>query len=183
MSTEEVKLQVEMISGGWSAPGTSFWSTHVVPLPKRRGISSAELRYFFCMDVLDRLDFFYKLIMGEKTTCHNKNLWFLEVFADVEDPHHRGLVRKLVLGGRHFAGGDEYSHLWSGRGQSRFGGPDSNMARNHAFERLGKWSFEWGSTFFLLNEWRVESAASNFANPFFWSRKHRFLATWKRKSW
>jgi len=74
MSTEEVKLQVEMISGGWSAPGTSFWSTHVVPLPKRRGISSAELRYFFCMDVLDRLDFFYKLIMGEKTTCHNKNL-------------------------------------------------------------------------------------------------------------
>jgi hypothetical protein len=35
MSTEEVKLQVEMISGGWSAPGTSFWSTHVVPLPKR----------------------------------------------------------------------------------------------------------------------------------------------------
>ena len=29
----------------------------------------------------------------------------------------------------------------------------------------------------ILNGWRVESAASNFANPFFWSRKHRFLAT------
>ena len=37
MSTEEVKLQVEMISGGWSVPGTIFGQPMLFPIvpPKR----------------------------------------------------------------------------------------------------------------------------------------------------
>ena len=134
MSTEEVKLQVEMISGGWSAPGTSFWSTHVVPLPKRRGISSAELRYFFCMDVLDRLDFFYKLIMGEKPHVTTKTCDFWRFLPMLKIPITEDWSESWSLE----AGTLQVEMSIAICGQSRFGGPDSNMARNHAFERLGK---------------------------------------------
>ena len=105
--------------------GPVFGQHMLFPFPKEWHFKCRTEIFLLRHGCLGSLGFFLQANYGGNNHMSQRPLWFLEVFADVEDPHHRGLVRKLVLGGRHFAGGDEYSHLWSGRGQSRFGGPDS----------------------------------------------------------
>ena len=97
--------------------GPLFGQPMLFPFPKEwyfKCRTEIVLLRHGCLGSLGSLFFFYKLIMGEKNHISQRPLWFLEVFGAMF-LLHRGLVRKLVLGGRHFAGGDGYSHLWSGR--------------------------------------------------------------------